>query len=445
MSTSTIPAAPSGLSERLQDLLTEMRARTLMLVAPLSDDDARTQHDALLSPIVWDLGHIAGFEELWLLRNLDGAVGFGEMPGVYNPFEHPRRERGALPLPSLGEALAVLADVRDRVLARLASFEPAPDDPLSRDGYVYRMVAQHEAQHVETILQALQIKGGAPYSPVERRPVSSPRKAMFARGAMVRVPACVVSIGTDDRTAAYDNERPRHDVAVASFDIDVAPVTNGEYLEFMKAGGYARDEWWSDAGRAWLAEARAAGIVAPKYWFLKGADWWTRSMDRQLPVDLTHPVIHVCYYEAEAYASWAGKRLPTEFEWEAAATWDPASGRARAYPWGEQPPSSSLANVDQLAFGTAPVGAYPRNVSPVGCYGMIGDVWEWTSSDFAPYPGYETFPYREYSQIFFGPEYKVLRGGSWATRPLVARTTFRNWDYPIRRQIFSGFRCAIGA
>jgi gamma-glutamyl hercynylcysteine S-oxide synthase len=220
----------------------------------------------------------------------------------------------------------------------------------------------------------------------------------------------------------------------------------------MEAGGYARDEWWSDAGRSWLADARAAGVSAPKYWFREGGEagggeWCTRSMDRRSVVDPTHPVIHVCYYEAEAYTRWAGKRLPTELEWEAAATWDPAGGRARAYPWGDQPPSDSLANIDQLTFGTAPVGAYPRNVSPVGCYGMIGDVWEWTSSDFAPYPGYETFPYKEYSELFFGPpsDYKVLRGGSWATRPLVARTTFRNWDYPIRRQIFSGFRCASGA
>jgi iron(II)-dependent oxidoreductase len=185
-------------------------------------------------------------------------------------------------------------------------------------------------------------------------------------------------------------------------------------------------------------------VNAPKYWELVDGEWTTRSMDRITPVDSRHPVCHVCYHEAEAFARFVGKRLPTEIEWEVAASWDPA-GSKRVYPWGDQPADRRIANVDQLSFGTAPVGSYPRNVSPLGCYGMIGDVWEWTSSDFGPWPGFESFPYKEYSEVFFGPEYKVLRGGSWATRPGAIRNTFRNWDYPIRRQIFSGFRCAQDA
>ena len=168
-------------------------------------------------------------------------------------------------------------------------------------------------------------------------------------------------------------------------------------------------------------------------------------MDRVERVDPMLPVCHVCFYEAEAYARSVGKRLPTEQEWEAAATWNPARGVQQLYPWGDEPLSSELANVDQLSFGRAQVNAYVRNVSPIGCYGMIGDVWEWTSSDFSGYPGFETFPYPEYSEVFFGTEYKVLRGGSWATSADVARATFRNWDYPIRRQIFAGFRCARDA
>jgi iron(II)-dependent oxidoreductase len=165
-------------------------------------------------------------------------------------------------------------------------------------------------------------------------------------------------------------------------------------------------------------------------------------MDRAGPVPASHPVCHVCYYEAEAFARYAGKRLPTELEWEAAASWNPGTAVKLAFPWGNQPASKDLANIDQLSFGTAPVGSYSKNLSPVGCSGMIGDVWEWTSSDLQPYPGFESFPYKEYSEAFFGSEYKVLRGGSWATRPGAIRNTFRNWDYPIRRQIFSGFRCA---
>jgi iron(II)-dependent oxidoreductase len=259
---------------------------------------------------------------------------------------------------------------------------------------------------------------------------------------MVRFPGGRVEIGTDDRSAAYDNERPRHTVAVAPFDIDVHPVTNGQFLEFMEADGYRRPEHWSEAGRRWLAES---GAEAPKYWFRSEGRWMTRVMDRVGPVEPDHPVCHVCWHEADAFARWAGKRLPTEIEWEAAAAWDPASGRQRRYPWGDEPPTRELANLDQLGFGTAPVGAYRRNVSPIGCRGMIGDVWEWTSSDFLPWPGFEVFPYAEYSEMFFGAEYKVLRGGSWATRPGAVRNTFRNWDYPIRRQIFSGFRCARDA
>jgi len=165
-------------------------------------------------------------------------------------------------------------------------------------------------------------------------------------------------------------------------------------------------------------------------------------MDREGPVAPDHPVCHVSFYEAEAFARYSGKRLPTEAEWEVAATWDPVAGAARRFPWGDEPVMSDLANVDQLGFGTAPVGAYSANVSPMGCYGMIGDVWEWTASDFVGYPGFQAYPYPEYSETFFGSEYKVLRGGSWATRPSAVRGTFRNWDYPIRRQIFSGFRCA---
>jgi len=164
-------------------------------------------------------------------------------------------------------------------------------------------------------------------------------------------------------------------------------------------------------------------------------------MDRVTAVDPHKPVCHVCYHEADAFARWAGKRLPTETEWEIAAAWDPARG-ALKFPWGNEDATARDANIDQLSFDTSQVGAFPRNVSPLGCYGMIGDVWEWTSSDFTGYPGYESFPYREYSEAFFGNEYKVLRGGSWATRPGAIRNTFRNWDYPIRRQIFSGFRCA---
>ncbi|HEX6051270.1 MAG TPA: ergothioneine biosynthesis protein EgtB [Gemmatimonadaceae bacterium] len=435
--TGTHPGVDSEVA-RVTELLREARERTLSLIEPLSDEDLRIQHDPLMSPIVWDLGHIAHFEELWLTRNVHGTVEFGEMPGIYNPFEHPRRVRGTLDLPGHDEVAEILSEIRERVLRKLETLDLEAGDPLLRDGYVYAMVAQHEYQHNETILQTLQLKRGEPYR-APRRVVLPEPTVVFEPGAMVRFPGGRVPIGTNDRRVAYDNERPRHLVDLAPFRIDVTPVTNGQYLEFIEDGGYARRELWTDAGWAWR---EADGAVAPKYWQRDGATWTARVFDRRGPIDPRRPVCHVSFHEAEAFARWAGKRLPTEFEWEAAASHDPASDTRRELPWGDDPWTPTLANLDQLAFDTAPVGAYPRNVSPLGCYGMIGDVWEWTSSDFGGYPGYETFPYAEYSEVFFGTEYKVLRGGSFATRPGAIRNTFRNWDYPIRRQIFSGFRCA---
>ncbi len=419
-------------------LLVEARARTLLLVSVLTEEDATTQHDPLMSPVVWDLGHIARFEELWLTRNLEGRIAFGEMPGLFNPFEHPRRERGALDLPELRTTIADLAETRQRVLAKLDQLQDDASNPLLRSGYVFAMVAQHEYQHGETILQTMQLKGGAHYAAPRAYPIPEPQLAMEP-DVMVRFPGGTVTIGTDDPSSAYDNERPRHRLDLEAFQIDRAPVTNGQFLAFMDDRGYSRRELWSPAGWEWHTEAK---VTAPKYWRREGTRWLVREMDREGDVDPRRPVVHVCWYEADAFARWAGKRLPTEFEWEAAASWDPATGSARQFPWGNDTPTPSHANVDQLSFGTAPVGAYAANVSPIGCYGMIGDVWEWTASDLAGYPGFAAFPYAEYSEVFFGSEYKILRGGSWATRPGAIRNTFRNWDYPIRRQIFAGFRCA---
>jgi iron(II)-dependent oxidoreductase len=331
-----------------------------------------------------------------------------------------------------------LEEIRVRVLDRLDAVELNDENPLLEGGYVYNMVLQHEYQHNETILQTLQLKKGEPYR--APRSITFPRRPIPAAG-MVGLDAGRVTIGTTDRSAAYDNERPQHEIELRPFLIDRSPVTNGRYLDFMADMGYEREELWSEGGRRWLAES---GALAPKYWARDSDGWSQRTMDITRPVDATRPVCHVCYYEAEAFAKWDGKRLPTEFEWEAAASWDPSTSSARRMPWGDSQADSRIANVDQLSFDTAPIGTY-GGLSPIGCSGMIGDVWEWTSSDFNGYPDFQSFPYKEYSEEFFGTDYKVLRGGSWATRPGAIRNTFRNWDYPIRRQIFSGFRCARDA
>ena len=421
-------------------LLAEARGRTLALLEPLSEEDLRVTHDPLMSPLVWDLGHIGHFEEIWLLENVRSpATGSEGLRGIYNPFENPRATRHELPLPSQEECSAYLSRVREAVLERLQTLDFSNGTPLLHDGFVFRMVLQHEYQHNETMLQTLQLKKGDQYPAPRASPAPTPVPEAPPPGSMVRFPGGRVDLGTDDRSTAYDNERPRHEVQVEPFWIDVHPVTNGEYLRFVEQGGYDSEVHWSDTG--W-AHRCSAGLVAPKYWTTRGTHWHERFMDRAAELDPQRPVCHISYWEAEAYATWAGKRLPTEAEWEAAASWDPGGGDKRMYPWGDDPPTSEHANLDAGLFETAPTGSYPSGVSPIGCWGMLGDVWEWTSSNFTGYPNYETFPYPEYSEVFFGDEYKVLRGGAWASRFGAVRNTFRNWDYPIRRQIFSGVRCA---
>ena len=425
----------------IRHLLEEARARTLGLLSVVSEADQRLQHDPLMSPILWDLGHIAHFEELWLVENLGGSLNGSEgLRGMYDPVKNPRKTRAELRLPDVEGCIEYMSSVREVVLERLAILDLTSEDPLLDQGFVFRMVLQHEYQHNETILQTLQLKSGEPYHPHESIPHPDPLEDFaVGNGAMIRFPAGAVAIGTDDRSASYDNERPRHSVEIQPFLIDAIAVTEAAYAAFITEGGYDTREVWSEAGWAWRSES---GARHPKYWSPGEDDWEIRIMDRKLRPDSRRPVCHVCYYEAEAYATFVGKRLPTEFEWEAAATWDPATGTKRTYPWGEEPPTQEFANVDVLTFGPALAGSYARNVSPIGCYGMIGDAWEWTSTNFRAYPDYETFPYAEYSEVFFGGDYKVLRGGAWATREAAIRGTFRNWDYPIRRQIFSGFRCA---
>ena len=421
-------------------LLAEARARTLLLIGSLSDEDLRLQHDPLVSPIVWDLGHIGRFEEAWLIDNVESdEVGAEGLHGMYNPFENPRAVRDELPLPSLPECRASLGSVRRAALDQLGRVGPDADTPLLRDGFVYRMVLQHEYQHDETILQTLQLKQGKPYAAARQLAPPGTAPDAWEPGTMVRFPGGEVVIGTDDRSVAYDNERPAHRIELPRFWIDVHAVTNGEYAGFVDDGGYERRDAWSRAGWAWKEEA---GLRAPNCWSENGGERTERFFDKTVPLADGRPVCHICYWEADAFARWAGKRLPTEFEWEAAASWDPVTKTKGAFPWGDRAPTPLQANLDALLFETTPVGSYPGGVSPIGCWNMIGNVWEWTSTDFGGYSGYETFPYPEYSEVFFGEEYKVLRGGSWATRFGAIRNTFRSWDYPIRRQIFSGVRCA---
>src|SRR4051794_874426 len=362
----------------LLDALQAVRRRTLDLVGHLSPEDLERQVDPIMSPLVWDLAHIAAYEDLWLVHRFAGEPLLRpDLAARYDAFETPRAVRGDIELLDTDGAYAYLEAVRERVMTALDGREP---DPV-----VHEMVLRHELQHTETMRQAMELG--------DLLPAGEPAPAALGgdEDEWGTVPAGPFRMGAAAGGFAYDNERPAHEVDVAAFRIARRPVTNGTWMRFVEGGGYVRREWWSDEGWAWKEE-----------------------------YDITHPpgvaeghpdapACHVSWFEADAFARSRGARLPTEAEWEKAATWD------------------------QGEHGTRGV------LRDIGC------VWEWTASRFAGYPGFVAKPYREYSEIFFGDGYRVLRGGSWATHPRLATATFRNWDLPERRQIFAGVRLATEA
>lgn len=356
--------------------LAEVGERTFALLDPIPEADWTSQVSPLMSPLVWDLAHMANYEELWLVARIGGVpTRSARLDDMYNAFEHPRWERPSLALLDPSEARSYYEDVRAAGLALLDKVDLDGDEPLTRDGFVYSMVVMHHHQHCETMLATLGLMGTLPAG-------SGPR-AVGSEGE-VHVPAGPFVMGTDRHAWAYDDEKPAHEVHVGAFSIDAGPVTNAAYRGFVDDGGYERSELWGPAGLRWLQDEAATGPLV-----------WHDDLDPDAPVQ------HVSWFEADAYARWARRRLPTEAEWEKAAS------------------SGAIA-------------------------GSTGQVWEWTASDLDPYPGFVSFPYAEYSEVFFGDGYKVLRGGSWAAHPRAVSATFRNWDWPQRRQIFAGFRTATG-
>jgi iron(II)-dependent oxidoreductase len=415
-------------AEALATRLASVRSRTALLVEQLSDATLNAVHSPLMSPIAWDLGHIATFEDLWLAQSPFGRAPLREeLGGVYDPAAAPRSDRGRLAFLRSEDVFAYMDDVRARVLGLLADADLSRSGgPLLADGFVYEMVLRHEQQHTETILQTLQIMASDRYEPPARRPL--PATADRPR-EMTTVPAGAFEMGAPAGGFAYDNERPAHVRDVDAFAVDRTPVTNGDFLRFIEDDGYRRAELWSPEGWRWRTAEAVEAVEAPAYWRRADGAWLVRSFARWAEVDAASPVCHVSWFEADAYARWAGKRLPTEAEWERASL-----GAATDAP--------GRANLDQLAFGCAPAGSYADGESRCGMRQAIGDVWEWTASGFEAYPGFVAFPYPEYSQDFFGGPFKVLRGGSWATQAGAVTNSFRNWDHPQRRQIFAGFRCA---
>jgi iron(II)-dependent oxidoreductase len=375
---------PAGLRA-----LAQTRERTLALVEHLSDAELERQHSPIMSPLVWDLAHIAAYEDLWLAHRHAGLPLLRpQLAELYDAFETPRAVRGEIELLDAGEAREYMRDVSERTAAAIERHGVGK-------GLIHEMVVRHELQHTETMRQAMALAGLLPQGEPSLSTMQEPE-------GWIEIPKGPFAMGARPKGFAYDNERACFATQTVAFAIARRPVSRASWLRFSEGGGYERREWWSDEGWAWKEE-----------------------------YDITHhpsiaeagrhdqaPACHVSWFEADAFARAHGARLPTEAEWEKAATWEQGSGP----------------NAD-LAAGTS--GA-PSNRS--GVLGETGRVWEWTGSWFNGYPGFKAHPYREYSEVFFGRDYRVLRGGSWATSPRVATPTFRNWDLPQRRQIFAGVR-----
>jgi iron(II)-dependent oxidoreductase len=366
----TSPLSPDA--EQVLLAMDAARQSTLTLVEPLSTDELERVHSPIMSPLVWDLGHIAAYEDLWIAhRHGDMELLRPDLASLYDAFETPRAIRGEIEALGPEQAREYMAVVRERTVETLVRHGVG-------DGVLCEMVLRHELQHSETMRQTMAIAGLLPAG-------EPPLVVPDAPEGWIYVPPGTSEMGANRDGFAYDNERPRHTVELPAFSIARRPVSNASWMRFSEGGGYEWREWWSDEGWAWKEE---------------------HDITHHAAVAAGHPdapACHVSWFEADAFARAHGARLPTEAEWERAATWTH-----------ETP--------DALA--------------------AVGAVWEWTATHFHGYPGFAPYPYKEYSQVFFGERYRVLRGGSWAAHPRVASRTFRNWDLPQRRQIFAGVRLA---
>jgi iron(II)-dependent oxidoreductase len=430
-------------SEDLVGDVLDARRRTLDLVADLDDEQLRALRSDIVDPLLWKIGHVAWFQEYWVLRH---ALGEGPARADADALWASRGAARNMPpdpwLPPRHETMQYMSDVRGRLLARLGRPETR-----SAVAYFTRYSTFHEdlqGEALASIRQAL----------AYRAPALSDRRD--ARGSStsgplpgdVRIPGGEFVLGARaDEPFVFDNEKWAHPVRLAPFSIARAPVTQSEFVAFVRADGYRRKQLWSEQGWQWRERVAAEH---PAYWRRAGGHWERRDFDRWTVLEPDRPVIHVCWFEAEAYCAWAGRRLPSEAEWEAAAAGQPdASGRGlsaqkRRFPWGNDPRTRDRANLDARAPGCLDVAALPDGESAFGCRQMLGNVWEWTATTFGPYPGFEPDAHRDYSQPSFGT-HKVLRGGSWATRARVLRNTWRNFQTPQRRDIWAGFRtCAVG-
>ncbi|MDQ6768122.1 MAG: SUMF1/EgtB/PvdO family nonheme iron enzyme [Candidatus Eremiobacteraeota bacterium] len=422
-------------ASQIAELLRDARCRSLALTADLSDEQLHVPMLDIVNPLLWEMGHVAYFAEFWTLRRLyDESPIIPNADSLYDSARIPHDDRWLLQLPTRPGTLRFMT----RQLEAVESHLRADGFTTPESEYFHRLILSHEDMHGEALVYTRQT---LEYAAPNLRSKAPGKGAGGPFAGDVVVPAGPYSIGSRPSDGfVFDNEKWAHEVSVQRFSISRAPVTNAEYAAFVNAGGYSTREVWSNEGWDWL---QTSGAEHPIYWRSRRGSsgsilWERRHFDRWAPLAESEPICHVNWFEANAYCAWADRRLPSEAEWEVAAT----GGDGRRYPWGDDPPSAEHANLDALHGGPLDVGALPAGDSPVGCRQMIGNVWEWTASAFEPYPGYVVDPYKEYSAPWFGT-HKVLRGGAWSTRARLITARWRNFYRPHRRDIITGFRtCA---
>lgn len=425
---------------QLENVMAETRAATLALFDLVPEEHLHRSPGHGFRPIIWHLAHIGVFEAYWILQRLGGQASPDERyERIFDPIKTPRED--SKELPSRSEMEDFLAHVRNRSLPVVRATELRADDPLRRGGYVFDLVLEHEYQHQETLAYLLQLleqpksARGFTAARIKEQPQPAPRDMITVSGGRFQ-------IGSPWDSFAYDNELPAQYVDLPAFQIDRCLTTNAEYAEFIAAGGYDRREWWSDEGWTWREREQ---WTQPRYWSCRDDTWFVRTMFDESELKPDHPVSGVSWYEAEAFARFRGRRLPTETEWEKAASWDAGAQHKRRYAWGDNQPDARRCNYGFEFWETTPVGAFPEAASDYGCLDMTGNVWEWTADKFRGFPGFQAFPYSEYSEAWFDDDHRVLKGGSWASQPSILRTSFRNFFRRHFRIAFAGFRLAQDA
>ncbi|HSK62975.1 MAG TPA: ergothioneine biosynthesis protein EgtB [Pyrinomonadaceae bacterium] len=418
------------------DLYKRVRARTMEIVAPLEIEDYVIQTAEFMSPPRWHIGHTSWFFETVLQAHKPGYKVYSEdflfyFNSYYEGFglRIERPKRGTKSRPTVRETVAYRNHIDEQMLLFLRS---ADESVLA----VVRLGLEHEMQHQELLVYDIKHLLCDQFEPR----IKTPPKPLTKVEGMAEVEGGLFWLGYEGDGFAWDNEKPAHQVFLQDFAIDRAPVTNREFLAFIRDGGYQSFRWWFSEG--WETVKRE-NWQAPLYWELHDGEWMIRDFSGLQSVNARSedPVSHVSYYEASAFAKWAGKRLPTEAEWEKAACYDAERKVKNRFPWGDADPGSGNANLFENGFwSVTPVGAFPDSANPYGCQQMIGDVWEWTTSDYVPYPGFKT-EFDEYNDKWFVNQ-KVLRGGSFATPQSHIRTTYRNFFHAHERWMISGFRCA---